>query len=341
MRSSSLLIAALLALAAACQGHLPESIEVVVTSSGAPLDGAYVWVEGGHAETVRTDAAGVARLPRPAGDRATIVVLVIGEDRQVVASKKLSLAEGSAGVCFMLGSDFVPVPVAWSYEHLQQTRPGGAASRCFTDLPELARDRQVDAVVEIDRVKGIPQLPLRVETAGGTVDLAGILREVGITATIVWSDELGRDLLGDEMWPGIDLLREQMCQHRNVVPPPDAWHLYLLLVPQQAPDVELSMLIDPERRAGAVVQIPATPPHPGAVLHALGHEIGHLLNLPHPWEWGEDTPSLMSYPWRWGGWDWEDPRAYRFDETSRRFILRAPEELVRPGRSPFLSWAQE
>ncbi len=68
---------------------------------------------------------------------------------------------------------------------------------------------------------------------------------------------------------------------------------------------------------------------------AVLHELGHILDLPHPWELGADTRSVMSYPWRWANWRWDDPAAYRFDAAARRHLLRAPDELVRPGSGPF------
>ena len=110
------------------------------------------------------------------------------------------------------------------------------------------------------------------------------------------------------------------------------WHFYLLLGRKTEAERGLSLVIDPKRRTGAVAFV--DPEDEAGTLHAVGHEIGHLLNLPHPWEVYGNTRSLMSYPWRWEDWDWEDPEVFRFDAVGRRHILRAPEVVVRPGGGP-------
>jgi hypothetical protein len=163
-----------------------------------------------------------------------------------------------------------------------------------------------------------------------------VLGAVGIELTVVWSDEIDAAELGTDAWPGEQRLQEIMHRHRDIDVSPSMWHLYLLLAPQREPGVELSYLIDAETRTGVVVFLPARPEHPGAVLHAIAHEIGHMLNLAHPWEEYGNTRSVMSYPWRWSDWSWHDPQVYQFDPVGVHHLRRGPEPFVRPGGSRFL-----
>jgi hypothetical protein len=203
--------------------------------------------------------------------------------------------------------------------------------RLHEGVDELERDRSVRAVVEIDRAHDLAELTLTAPTRDGEIDLESILADAGIAIEIVWSDRLGPGELVDDPWPGVERLRGLMECYRNVGVQKDQWHLYLLLGRKTQPDRELSIVIDPERRTGAVVFV--DPDDAAGALHAVGHEIGHLLNLPHPWDVYGNTRSLMSYPWRWQDWDWADPKVFRFDAVGRRHILRAPEAVVRPGAS--------
>ena len=204
------------------------------------------------------------------------------------------------------------------------------------DLPELEKDRRVQAVLEIDRAHDLPVLSLATSTRDGPVDLAGILADVGIDVEVVWSDTLPSGELVDDPWPGEEQLCDLMARYRNAPADDDRWHFYLLLGRKTQPDRELSLLIDPQARTGAVVFVDPDLEEAGATLHAIGHEIGHLLNLPHPWDVYGNTRSLMSYPWRGVEWDWGDPAVFRFDGVGRRFVLRAPKEAVRPGRGGFV-----
>jgi hypothetical protein len=201
-------------------------------------------------------------------------------------------------------------------------------------LDELDRDRSVTAILEIDRADGLPELSLAAPTREGLIDLVSILGEVGISVKTVWSDRLAPGELLDDPWPGEARLRELMARYRNVQVRDDQWHLYLLLGRKTQAERELSLVIDPEHHTGAVVFV--DPEDAPGTLHAVGHEIGHLLNLPHPWEAYGNTRSLMSYPWRWEDWDWADPRVFRFDAVGRRHILRAPDEEVRPAGGEFV-----
>ena len=204
--------------------------------------------------------------------------------------------------------------------------------RLREDLEELESDRSVSAILEIDRAHDVPELALAVRTRSGVADLRSILAEVGIAVDIVWSDRLAEGELVDVPWPGETQLRDLMTRYRDVPVREGQWHFYLLLGRKTEAERGLSLVIDPKRRTGAVAFV--DPEDEAGTLHAVGHEIGHLLNLPHPWEVYGNTRSLMSYPWRWEDWDWEDPEVFRFDAVGRRHILRAPEVVVRPGGGP-------
>lgn len=245
-------------------------------------------------------------------------------------------------VAIMAGCADESVPeVESSSEYLAYERsrgPGVLApgARLGEGLDELDRDRSVTAILEIDRADGLPEMSLTAPTREGPIDLVSILGEVGISVEIVWSDRLAPGELVDDPWPGEARLRGLMARHRNVQARDDQWHLYLLLGRKTQAERELSLVIDPEHRTGAVVFV--DPEDAAGTLHAVGHEIGHLLNLPHPWDVYGNTRSLMSYPWRWEDWDWADPGVFRFDAVGRRHILRAPEEEVRPGGGEFVGW---
>jgi len=237
-------------------------------------------------------------------------------------------------------SEDSPQPQPGSQEYPAYLRSSGpdpdlSLVRLRDDLPDLGEDRRVRAVLEIDRARDLPMLSLATSTRDGPVDLAGILADVGIDVEVVWSDTLPRGELVDDPWPGETHLCDLMARYRNVPVDDDRWYFYLLLGRKTQPDRELSLLIDPEARTGAVVFVDPDPEEKAATLHAVGHEIGHLLNLPHPWDVYGNTRSLMSYPWRWIDWDWGDPAVFRIDEAGSRFVLRAPEEAVRPGRGGF------
>ena len=237
--------------------------------------------------------------------------------------------------------DFIGPSEFRAYPRYRGSDPDLAGIRLRDDLSELERDREVRAVLEIDRSYDLPELPLTAPTRDGPIHLSAILADVGIDLEIVWSDRLPRGELSDDPWPGEQRLRDVMVRYRNVPARSDQWHLYLLVGRKTRPEHELSLLIDPESRTAAVVFIDPSPAEAGATLHAIGHEIGHLLNLPHPWEAYGNTRSLMTYPWRWADWDWHEPAAFRFDAVGRRHILRDPEPFVRPGSSAFRVGAEQ
>jgi len=224
-----------------------------------------------------------------------------------------------------------------AYPLSERAGPDLTGVRLRSDFPELDQDRSVAAILEIDRVYDLPELPLAAPTRDGSIDLEMVLAEAGIDLEIVWSDVLPEGELVDDPWPGEQHFREIMDRYRNVPAGEDQWYLHLLVGRKTTPDRELSLVADPELRTGAVVFVDPSPEEAAATLHAIAHEIGHLLNLPHPWDVYGNTRSVMSYPWRWVDWDWSDPAVFRFDAVGRRHILRDPEEFVLPEREEFVT----
>ena len=99
------------------------------------------------------------------------------------------------------------------------------------------------------------------------------------------------------------------------------------------------MMFDSERRRGAVVFNSEMRSDKRELVFQIVHEMGHMLNLPHPWQTYGPSKSVMSFPWRWrDDWSWDDPSIYRFDIVGRQHVARSPEEYVKPGQSPFLEY---
>jgi len=157
--------------------------------------------------------------------------------------------------------------------------------------------------------------------------LEDVLADVGIDVTCVWDGVIPAAELESR---GAEGAYDLMTKYRSRKVAPSNWHLYLLLVPGTHSDEEYSGVIG-EQRWGAWVEVDPLWSS-GEALHAILHEIGHLLNLPHPWDVYGDTPSAMTYPWRWSDWYWNEAHRYYFDEPGRHHVLRAPESEVRPNR---------
>jgi len=324
----------LVGLAVGCRDE-GSTLEVHITDGERPLAGVAVTLRAGDVVAGgSSDEQGTVRLIDLPPGPLSLEALLVGEEQGALAVRELP-AERPAVVHLDLQRDFRLLPAHRAYERSEEESAQAATARLRYDLPELDHDRRVDAVIEIDSVAGMDRPQLAVETAAGRLTLQDVLAAVGISATVVWDDTIPAGTL---VWPPEEQqLQEVMQRYHSVVGGASAssWHCYLLLAPLPEPGMELSLLIDPDTRSGAVVYLPPQQEHPGAVLHAVVHELGHLLNLPHPWEVYGNTRSAMSYPWRWQHWDWTDPRVYHFDNAGRHHILRGPETLVRPGAGPF------
>jgi hypothetical protein len=309
-------------------------------SKGQPVPGVIITLRSGPQQdaitSFTTDLAGEARFDCPVIDKVTVEALLTGDERFLFAARELSLAGDGYLLELVLDRDFRSGQMIRAFPRSSGADDDVSGYRIVYSLPELCEDRQVTAVLEIDRIAGLARPALTVKTRDGPLHLADVLSKVGIELKVVWSDEIAAEELGPESWPGEQRLLEVMHKHRNIEVAPQQWHLYLLLAPQPEPGLELSLLIDADTRYGAVVFEPAKPEHPGALVHTIAHEIGHMLNLAHPWEEYGNTRSVMSYPSRWSDWSWYDPRGYHFDAVGAHHLRRGPEPYVRPGGSRFL-----
>jgi hypothetical protein len=164
-----------------------------------------------------------------------------------------------------------------------------------------------ELVVEIERAAGLPKLPLEWWRGAQHADLATALASIGIVADIRWSDEV--DTNGLDPWRDPAPLIARLQAIRDPLPATDhCRRVQLLLIPRASPLEDLSLVLAPDL---AVVSVAPDGP-PGANLHAVLHELGHLLGLTHPWETGADVRGVMTWPSHWPDWSWDDPRVYRF-----------------------------
>lgn len=325
------------AIAQACTRGRP-SVTVEVRDRDTPVAGAEVLIRDGPGGEIlirgHTDARGVTELAVE-GESRTLEVEVVVITRRGSAAGRWPLSGRRLAVDT---ADLAAVPELASPP--TSSGPGLAPDdfRFSYPAPLLPRPRRLAAVVEIDRLADVPELELTASTRAGPVSLESILAEVGIEARVVSSDVLAFDPVP---WPAQERWRELMAAARDPgLAVAGEWHLHLLLAPRPAVDVELSGLVDPRERTASVVTVPSDAA-PREMLHAVGHELGHQLNLPHPWDAYGDTRSLMTYPWRWPDWDWTEPRGYRFDAVGRHHLAFAPERCVRPGGDAYLAYLSE
>lgn len=204
--------------------------------------------------------------------------------------------------------------------------------------PLLAQPRSVRAVLEIDWVKGTPRPPLEASLQNGKVSVAEVLKEVGIELEVVWDEELPESVLGDDGSLDTSELLQVMRNHRGAYGQ-DLWHFYFILGPK-SDFPALSVMFDSSSRMGAALfNEEGGLENPQTAVRSFLHEIGHLLNLPHPYQAYGDTRSVMSSPYRWqADWSWDDPTTYRFDNFGAQHIGRAPLRYVKPGESSFLDY---
>lgn len=200
----------------------------------------------------------------------------------------------------------------------------------------LTTDRKVKARLEIDWLEGSQMPELKAQTSAGTIRLEDVLNEVGIELEVVRSDKLPASVVGPDGTLNEQEAKNIAALYKNARQP-DKWHFYLIVVPKAENDIT-SFMFDPQTRSGAALVTGTDAPDQRFFFVSIIHEIGHMLNLPHPFQAYGDTKSVMSYFWRWSDWSWDDPQIYRFDQFGQTHIRRAPDDYVMPGRSAFLDY---
>ena len=280
-----------------------------------------------------TDDRGLARLQLPRTASMIHIVARFHEDSRSTnwTYKKIhELTKFPAHISLDIATDFHP-------NRVEDLRSSVAVEslRIQYDQSALSSDREaVKARLEVDWLEGTSRPSFRADTKDGVIHLEELLKEVGIELEIVWSDELPLNVAGPDGRFSIDELRTAMATYRNKERE-HIWNFYFILGSQSQPPGIMSLMFDPRRRGAVLFDMAGTQ----SILFSAVHEIGHMLNLPHPWQTYGDTYSVMSYPFHWGDrWSFDDPDVYRFDEVGRRHILRSPERYVKPGGSEFLDY---
>jgi hypothetical protein len=206
-------------------------------------------------------------------------------------------------------------------------------------------DRKVQAILEIDSVEGTSLPPLQAATSTGVVKIEDVFRELGIELEVVRNGTLPRSVLGADMAFNNNELNTAMKTYMNVAQP-GKWHFYIVVAPRATIPTS-SFMFDSAGRRGAAILTEYNQElglsdvryaDPRSLVFQVIHEMGHMLNLPHPWQAYGDTKSVMSYPYRWVDWSWDDPQVYHFDEFGQKHIRRAPDMYVMPGGSSFLNY---
>jgi hypothetical protein len=211
--------------------------------------------------------------------------------------------------------------------------------------PLLTSDRKVQAILEIDSVEGTSLPTLEVATGAGTLKVQDIFRKLGVELEIVRNGTIPRSVLGPDGTFNNEELKFVMRTYMDAARP-GKWHFYIVVAPRATIPTS-SFMFDSAGRRGAAILIEynhelglsdSRYADPRALVFQVIHEMGHMLNLPHPWQAYGDTKSVMSYPYRWADWSWDDPQVYNFDEFGQQHIRRAPEMYVMPGGSSFLNY---
>jgi tetratricopeptide (TPR) repeat protein len=203
----------------------------------------------------------------------------------------------------------------------------------------LPEDRRVRALLQMDWIAGTPRPELAVRTSAGLLRLEDLLREVGIDLEVAWRNELPVAVMGpDHLFSDAELLSTLETYREET--PPGVWHFYVIYGGRHQHGSITSLMFDYSRRGGRRRGLAV---FPGGAAHRpvflILHDMGHMLNLPHPWETAYgNSRSVMSLPERWSNWSWDDPSVYRFDAFGQQHIRRAPEEYVRPGASAYLDY---
>ncbi len=210
-------------------------------------------------------------------------------------------------------------------------------------LPIRTTPRPVQgAVLEIDRLSGIDEYPLTFSGADGPPrDLKELFAELGIDLEIRWST-IPDDAAGPDGQFDDTELMSAMATHREPVND-GRWHFYVVLGEVHADGPALSsVMFDDEARRGAAVFVDSSfvqsvpeIDRGKAITFLVAHEIGHLLNLPHPWQAYGDTKSVMSYPSRWPEGERDIVDFFGFDSFQKQHVAWAPETFVKPDESRF------
>ena len=209
----------------------------------------------------------------------------------------------------------------------------------------LSIDRKVRARLEIDWVEGTHVPELKAQTSAGVITIEELFKDVGIDLEVVRNDNLPGNVLGPDRRLSLEESRRIAANYRNAIHP-EKWHFYLIVAARSTVSTT-SFMFDTEGRTGAVVLTESGTDlgvadskyvDPRFIFFQVVHEVGHMLNLPHPWQAYGDTKSVMTSPHRWSDWSWDDPQVYRFDQFGQTHIRRAPDQYAMPGGSAFLDY---
>jgi len=203
--------------------------------------------------------------------------------------------------------------------------------------PILTVPRLAQARLEIDWITGITRPNLVVNTTSGPKSIEELFRQNGIEVEVQWSDELPASVAGSDGRMNDGELRQVMARYRSG-DEADRWHLYLVIASAFETDGVISLMFDDNRRGAALFVNDLRGQDARELVLSIMHEAGHEMNLPHPFQTYGDTRSVMTYPFRWPNWSYDDPTVYLYDAFGKWHIHRAPDRYVRPGSSKFLDY---
>ncbi len=197
--------------------------------------------------------------------------------------------------------------------------------------------------VEIDKVRGTKFPPNQVTHRGNTQDLGKIYRKSGITLDIA-KGQANLEPINSKGTFNLAQLHQYMVSHRE--PDRPDWHAHVLVVPfiryhrNGRTHMPLGTMYDLRSfdlnqtpREGCALSWKKLRVDDRVYLRTLAHELGHIFNLEHPDEIGdnlmnttEDLRSLGNFP---------NNIRYQFNDRQSRWLAQGPAFDVRPGGSPF------